>query len=269
MADCLHSVGSQAYIDESGGREHPTFVMGGYAGTAAMWRAFSSDWQAVIDAQPAIPPMHMAYCERGEGEWAALADRDTRERKLLDLAAVIARHRPLSFVVELRTADYLACWHRLLPKRYDRLDHPHAVCAFWIAARLVDLQSLRGVDLGPVDLLFDWHEQCGRRTRDAIEEATRPFLQAHAPKKAHLLGATRWIPRADRASHVPLQAADLLVWHWRRAISEPDGEHRPVFKALMAASDGSVFRIQRRGLWEWVSRGYDWSFSDLPAARLL
>ncbi len=257
---------SRAYIDESGGVEHPTFVMGGYAGTMAMWQEFSVDWQAVIDAYPAIPPLHMAHCERSEGEWAAMADRDVRERKLLQLASVIVRYSPMPFTVRLQTSDYKACWRGMLPPKHRRLDHPHAVCAFWTAARLVDLLAMQGASLGTVDLLFDWHEQCGRKTRDAIDEGTRPFLLEHNPARAHLLGSTRWIPRAERANYVPLQAADMLAWHCRRAISEPDGLDRPVFKALMSIGAPQEFRIQRRALWEFVSRGYDWHFSDMSHA---
>ncbi len=60
------------------------------------------------------------------------------------------------------------------------------------------------------------------------------------------MGTTIWPRPEERENYVPLQAADLLVWHRRRCRDHSDGRERPVWRALEAAAKPAMIQPTRQ-----------------------
>jgi hypothetical protein len=246
-----------AFADESGGQDTRSFVMAGYLGDVEMWRTFSADWQRALDREPRVPALHMVECERFTNGFEVLDER-TRQHKLDLLVAVINKHRPKAFVVQMRCRrDYPAVFRGNLPKRLTRLDHPHSICALYAATHITKLCSRVSPPISSVEFFFDWHQQCGHQTKEAFDQEIRPALHVFDPKGAHLLGGIYWPRPEERKSHVPLQAADLLAWHWRRARDYPDGKRRRTYRSLLRASKPVTMTITASDMRMFLALGYN------------
>jgi hypothetical protein len=223
---------SQAFFDESGGLDQPSFVLGGWVGGVEMWKQFSDDWQAVLDWKPELPPFHAAPFERCEEGFEPMADRKLRAARLNGLIDVLEKHKPAGVLVCVPMDEF----KRRIPeqKRREAWTYPYVYAAAQLVGILTSLHEFRRTDFGTVEVVFDYIQQFHARTKRKIEENVRLVLQADAPKLARRLGEVHWPPLHLRENYVPLQAADMLVWHQRRARDERDGETRRAWRRLKA-----------------------------------
>lgn len=217
---------SIAYIDESGGLDKPSFVLGGYLASTDTWGAFTRDWQAVLDREPAWPALHMAQCHRARDEpWRTFA-RNDRIARIEDLIKVIAQHDVHAFLTTIRTEALRASEAANAEIRDISEGYPYLMAAGALIPALTGLHEAKGVDFGVIDLVFDSHQQFQGKVREEVTTMIEPFLRFEVPKRRARLGTVDWIGGAEKRNHVPLQAADMLVWHWRRGRDESFGRSR-------------------------------------------
>lgn len=243
---------TQAFVDESGGVDLPHFVIGGMLGSTEMWKAFSDDWQKVLDEVPAIPPLHMVdiYGRKNGFQVLNKAARDARLMRLID---VVACHKPLRFYTFFEVDEFKNVFRGAFARDSKNLKHPYAVAAVDLVTRLLVNIEKHVPGAGSVELLFDTHQQCGPRLERIITRDLYEVVKNVNPKDAELIGGVRWIRHHERQNYTPIQAADMLVWNVRRALSHPgwsDSEH---FKTLINSSEVLIHKITEdhlREMWK-------------------
>jgi hypothetical protein len=251
---------SQAFIDESGGESTSTFVLGGYLGDSAMWEGFSDAWQHVLQDFN-IDVFHMVKCEGGKEDGFECLDHKDRLDMCHALVDVIATFRPLAFSCEVS----VDAWKDVVAPRFAPLTRKdrtiplktvarlYGYCASAIALHIARLVEYRGVRFDKVDLCFDWQEQYHKTVKRLVDDDIVPWLIDNDPIVGARMGSTHW-PRLDeRMDYIPLQAADLLVWHRRRFHDHPDGRHRPIWFALDRSARPAKLQITRQHLEKDVS----------------
>ncbi len=204
-----------AFLDESGSAEDgKDLVLAGYCQRASVWTAFSDEWQAVLDAAPIIPHFHMHEAESKKGVFLGW-DQDAIRRKVSDLADVIVKHELWS--VECRIS--VAAFNRILkPVAPFDLQNPYFYLFSGVIEALAQLHIQDGVE-SPVDVVMDQHEA------SPYVIGLYPVLKMYmAPERAAMLGDSP-IFRDDQKV-LPLQAADLLAWHIRRAGEKRNARER-------------------------------------------
>lgn len=232
----------QSFFDECGtGLDLPCFVLGGYLGKVEMWKQFSDDWQAVLDGKkdglPPWPPFHAYLAENGKEGFGVL-DAVQRKRRLGHLVSVIGKHRPqalIGYVDVQRFKEGLAeIGHER--KRKETWSHPYEFVAATMVGAFVHLLRKPGAECASIEPIFDWMERFNIRTKQKIEKRVIRVIEVDHPELAGRIGVPRWPRPAERANYVPLQAADLLVWHVGRANNSPsDGPYRRTFRELKTA----------------------------------
>jgi Protein of unknown function (DUF3800) len=235
----------QAYMDDSGNTPHggashqDRFVLAGFVATAAKWEIFSNQWVEVLNRAPKIEYFKMNALEDGNApfvtEFGMTVAREFRLQKMNELTEVILNLEPLPVVVSLKWEEY-ECIAR--GNVHPKIDSPYAVL-FYQAMRYVHefeiivnrLYPERNFGFLPVDFIFDEQGQIGLQ---ALQWYARLADVVPEPYKT-MIGNTP-VFRNDR-DMVPLQAADMLAWHIRRAYAYPQ-EKLPFLRRIATASDG-------------------------------
>jgi hypothetical protein len=249
------------HIDESGGVDTRSFAMGGYTASVKTWESFSDDWQATLERSPKIPALHMVDCERLRDGFEVLDDgtreQRLRDRKLHDLVKVIRRHKPIvARVVRWRSADFNTHVRGQMPRRMRKLNTPHAWGCFTLLSQLGhENQGLQEFGRDALECIFDWHQESGPRSRTEYENLVRPELERDFPQFGAI--GVRWPLPEERWQYPALQAADMLVWHIRRALDYPDGKHRQVYKELMRATKIANRKITATQMRKLIAAGYE------------
>jgi hypothetical protein len=163
-----------------------------------------------------------------------------RNRKVLDLAEVIGQCRPIPVYCAMRWIDYLA---HIKGKVDRRLDTPYAVLFFKLLAVNAQIQinindripnedkERMGFAIKPVEFIFDKQgpvveQQCLKwfyELRERVLEPHKTILSNNPQFK-------------DDKELVPLQAADMLAWHIRRAYANDN--RKTIFDLI--APDGMM-----------------------------
>jgi uncharacterized protein DUF3800 len=237
---------SQAFIDESGDHDKPSFVLGGYIAGAEEWTSFSDDWQAVLNDDPPWPALHMAPCSYAKDPPWSDFNREVRDAKLLQLIAVIEKHNPAAFIATMDVAEFKG--PRAEESRSISDGHPYLMAAATLISALLNFHEDRRRDFGKIEFIFDTKDKYFRRhVRADIEEDLIPLLRAEAPHLLERLGEIYW-PRPDeKANFVPLQAADMLVWHWRRGRDQDGGRNSQSWRALRRISKPRLLKFPGDG----------------------
>jgi len=230
MADSL------AFIDESGGPDKPSFVLGGYIAKTEEWAAFSDDWQAVLNRDPPWPALHMAPCHYAKEEpWCNFSEED-RDQRLEDLVSVIAKHKPHAFLTAIDTQRLSEAEVRNAEIKEISEGHPYLMAAGALISSLLEFHEAKGVDFGVIDFVFDFQQQFRRKVKKEVDEILAPGLKQDFPLRSSRLGSRAWPRGKEKDSHIPLQAADMLVWHWRRGRDEPGGRYLRCWSKIRFAS---------------------------------
>lgn len=250
----------QYYMDESGDVDTPSFVMGGYCAPVDTWMRFSDEWQAALDRAPSIPPLHMYQVEKLSDGFEVLddgtAEQRARYKRLHALVSVLRKHKIIGRLVCWRNAAFNKHVRAQLPKRMRKLNTPHAVGCFTLLSRIgFSNPGLEQFGDGSLECIFDWHEQSGPSSRAEYENEVLPELQKDHPQFSAL--GVHWPRPEERWKHTPLQAADLLVWHVRRAMDYRDGKSRPIYKELMRATPIVRHNITATQMRRLIDAGYD------------
>jgi hypothetical protein len=235
----------RSFVDDSGSEPSPNgvFVLGGYVMEEPRWVDFAERWDAQLKRPHAIDYFHMTDAEAGEGPFVGI-DRIHRNRKVLDLAEAIRDCHPPALACVMNWKDYNA---HIRGRVHPDLENPYAVLFFKYLAMIGGLQieynqkipqevkDQHGIAIKPVDFIFDDQSSAGLQSlrwygslRQRVQEPHRTIIARHPQFK-------------DDKELTPLQAADMLAWHIRRAYTHPQENRRRMFDLI--APDG---------LWEYV-----------------
>jgi hypothetical protein len=237
----------KCFVDDSGSDPEPNgvFVLAGYLMEEPRWEDFADRWDAQLKRPYAIDYCRMANAEAGDGPFEGI-DRIHRNRKVLDLAIAINECHPTALYCVMAWKDYMA---HIKNKVDPRLDNPYSVLFFKIMAMNSALQvkfnegipekikEQHGIAIKPVDFIFDDQGPAGLKC-----------LQWYSTLRDRVKGPDRIVisntPQfKDDRDLTPLQAADMLAWHVRRAYSHPHEDRRNIFDLIAPA-----------GLWEYQVR---------------
>ena len=202
-------VNLQSYTDESG--DAATFVVAGFLAPAATWALFSDRWHAVLrdplgDGKRA--PLvrlktHEAMTRTGEFAGYSPDERDACLRRLADLIVYHARSR-IRVVVPMKA--YNAVYRGQIAKG---MDTPHHLAFNTMMMHVVDHER------APVKFFFD--DLKGSREKREIRNGMDVFRDAApAAMRPFIGGDPEFVPDEK---FMPIQAADLLAWHERKAVT--------------------------------------------------
>lgn len=217
----------QAYIDDSGGtdvNEHPYFVLGGFVSTVERWAEFSSDWQVVLDMEPRLEYFKMSEAGSLNGQFHMRRGwdrpmRDARLAKFVEVARSYPIYRTSVSIDKALFRDHIAGLDVPNPK-------PTAKDPYYLAFHnlVTGLPLLQAVNIksvpkeGKIDFIFDYQCKTGGRASDAWEHIKMNVLPRlkmdGVPDVMPFLGSPPIF--RDEKEFLPLQAADLYVWHVRK-----------------------------------------------------
>jgi hypothetical protein len=204
----------QAAADDSG-NEPPNkfFVFGGFVADSLTWARFSDEWDKALKEYPRIEYFKMADAnglrDQFEG-WAPTA----RDEKVEKLSHIAARH-PLAVIdVSIKHTDFAELISSIdLPARGLSTDKPYPILANQLMVTLGDFQRKLNASEA-IDIFFD--------TQLGFDQELHRWwpLFEHLREEETKTNFARYISGPpnfrDEKKFLPLQAADMYVWHKRR-----------------------------------------------------
>jgi hypothetical protein len=235
----------EAYADESEqvDTEQSPYLIAAYVLPASQWLGFADEWHdCCVNRQPKIKFFHAIEAEGLYGEFLGVAP-EFRNAKVRDLAAIIRKRHLMNIQCWVSRRDYQSIVAGNVP---PELDDPY----YLLWEKLTGLMVMTGIHFGsssPVDFIFDEKKHMEQRVLDAYFQ----IVKYAKPPVSELLGNTPRFESDERV--IPLQAADMLAWNLRRAISYPS-EQRPIPDILELIQPGMAaeLHINREQLEDFV-----------------
>ena len=169
-----------------------------------------------MDAEPSIPYFHTSEANAGEGAFEGVSE-EFRRMKVRDLAAIIGKHEPVGLISWVAFEDWKEI---ILPRVRPGFEDPYFPLFDWIVKELFNYQATSGIREFAVDYVFDDRTETEMKANLVrIHEGIRKEASS-VPELHRMLGA-RPVFKDDKTI-LPLQAADLLVWHKRRQLNFPN-----------------------------------------------
>jgi len=242
-------------VDDSGSdKKGPAYVLAGYVSTAIQWDMFSAEWNRQLRAKPRIQYFKMVEANSLKGEFAGWTPGD-RDKKVRSLANVVRDRVGFGVSCEVLQADYDEVFVPLLQRvRAAKIDHDHKRLLrfmedpyFFCFHNIIGASAKRLLedrkDPATTMLSFVFDDQ-GRMGTRAV--TWWPSLRRNAPPDCRSFLTTPPTFSNDRLV-APLQAADMIAWQRRRAISDvvdTDGGHIPLRREAQILN-----KIQSIGTW--------------------
>ncbi len=201
----------QVFVDDSGGKgQGPVLVFAGLISEAERWAAFSEEWKQCLETPPAIAYFKMSEAagRRHQFQGWSVAKRNA---KLLELARIC--NRLVEAVVHCGVdiqglEEALATPHAEKP-----LNEPY----FWVFQNIIHSVGYDLLNRGlkeEFEIIFDEHVIFAPRVKwyyPVFRHFAEPELQPILPVEP--------LFRSDK-QFLPLQAADLFAWCFRRGTSK-------------------------------------------------
>lgn len=202
-----------AYIDDSiGRRSERRLFLAGYLTRVDVWELFSAAWRAELARSPAIESFHMVEAQNLRGPFKGWS-REARDAKVIALARLVRAFPLFSFECSVSTIEYKKYFGDSAPFGMAK---PYGLCAQAVSSGLARHFYAEGFR-DPIRFVFDTQEGA-----DVDLTTLWPWIRASSRGPwRRLLGPPEF---ADDRDAVPLQAADLLVWHIRRVHDGTDAE---------------------------------------------
>ena len=202
----------KAYIDDSGwGGPSPIFVLAGYISTIEKWEIFSQEWQAVLDLEQ---PKKLPYLKMNESVQLKKKNssfygwsEEERDERLKKFVPVINRNVEHGVATVIPIAKHQELFKGTF--KLSLLDRPYFL-AFFSIARLISRIAYWMKPGAKVDIIFD--TQDNEKKSEFLNEF-KSFLDVAPLKEKEILNYPSW---ESDTNALPLQAADMLAWHFRR-----------------------------------------------------
>jgi hypothetical protein len=200
----------QAFIDDSGSGL-PVFVLSGYISSVDWWESFSDEWQKLLDAPPKLPYFKMREAAKCWGGKMKADQTYHRIKSFVDEIPVMVQASMIS-VIPMKKYKAIV---KGKPAKF--LDDPYFVALFDIVMKLFWSQ----VSVGSTDTLefiFDDNPRLAAK----VPQYYQFMRHSIDPKYRGLIGAS---PKfEDDLEFLPLQAADMQSWYYRRLFEEKIGK---------------------------------------------
>ncbi len=211
----------EAYFDESGTHAGSPFLcVAGYLFEATSCRKFDADWRTML-TDFHLPFFHRAPCEVGEPPFDKLDD--TLRRAIRNRAArIIMAHATSGVVVSVAPASY----KKIMPK-HKLVGDPYTFCAngcFYATKIWGDTHGYRG----KIAYFFE----SGAASQSAANNIMASRGASPKGRKEYRYQSHSFLLKEEAT---PLQAADILAWHWRDQClrASNDAEVHPDFVPLI------------------------------------
>ena len=250
----------QAFIDDSGGvGQTGHFVLAGYIGHVEDWAAFSDEWRAICERGPKTMPFKMRDAVHFAGAFAGWPV-EARDQRVRELAETIVRYPFTTF----HCITDLEGFSKTIPEAVQkRMAQPY-VFAFQMTIMGVAYELLERGQTERFEIIFDEQVIFGPRALKWYE-----LIKALADDDVGAIMPLQPMFQSDDAV-MPLQAADLLAWMFRRDVDdEPHsfGWLGRLFNA-MHLSDHSQFVDEERMRFQ-VTMSMDPAFADDAVSKIL
>lgn len=218
----------RAFTDDSASEKGDLrLFMAGYLNRAEKWALFSEAWDEELRASPSIEYLKMSEAQHLKDQFKGWSSPQ-RDEKLRGLARVIRHFKPVSFEFSIDREEFYRVVKPVSPRG---LGNPHFTACMAIVWNVARFSAQQGGNI-PIEFIFD--------KQDGVDEDFNlvfEFAKKSLPKAASRL--IRGKPRfEDDKQLLPLQAADLLVWHLRR--EHEDRQEQLPLTDLLRAEVGHV-----------------------------
>lgn len=204
----------QAFVDESGGAGNTRhFVMAGLIAHSEAWAEFTEEWESCLKEAPRIRLFKMKDAASCTGAFYYFTDSE-RDDKLRKLAQIINRY---VLIATHSTIDLDA--HA---KTWARLDKPRCDPYFWPFHNTIMATCFTLWDAGwreRFEIIFDEQLVSGLRARNWYP-LIRAGMQHNEPEASTILPVDTMFKTDDE--FLPIQAADLFAWCFRKATDDPE-----------------------------------------------
>lgn len=258
---------TSAHFDESGnGGESGLLILGGYIGRVGMWKQFSTDWQKVLDGNldglPAWPPAHAVNIENGRNGFDVL-DKPQRQARLENLVNVVEKYRPVPLIQRIPLQEFNSMvvdaktFYGIHETSRNWWEHAYSYAAARLFAWLYELgDQVKDVEeLSDVtsEVVFDTMENLDSKVAAVIESGIRGwYKESETVEVYERVGAPRWRPVHKLRDYIPVQAADLLVWHDSRVKNHKDNSRLETLARLFRDRRAQVLPWNARHALNWI-----------------
>lgn len=207
----------QAFVDESGGKgQGGSFVLAGLVAHADHWARFSIEWQSCLEQKPSIKYFKMREAASLRGQFN-LWPADERDNKLRALAKIIDKYVQIAIYCAIDLDAHAETWAVSEEKPLNEpYFFPFHVVIMGICFELWEIGWRERFEI-----IFDDEVIFGPRAK-AWYPAFRDVLRVREPD-AHSILPVEPMFRED-TEFLPIQAADLFAWNFRRGANKKNGE---------------------------------------------
>ena len=256
-------VSLEFYFDESGKEPaSPRFFIAGVAASASRWLKMRKHWHATLNAAPSIGYFKMHEAVTKTGQFLGWDEPDV-DAKAMALSALIDEYASYHLAHDCVKADYDEARRRTstleVPKRLDNHYLPCFLDALFAVASHMEEKPDRS-HAKPL-VTFDRHDETEFEAAAILRLVKRSSKQK--PKSVAFDVLDKWIDavdfRGDDKHMLPLQAADIVAWHYN-ALGKDDSEaelRRPTrLKLARLPGNGSSQNVGRLVNWRRLMADY-------------
>lgn len=233
----------RAFVDDSVAQKgDKRLFYAGYLHRADAWAEFSEVWDRELVAWPRIEYFKGTEANSLAGQsqdW----DRPKRDAKVAKLAQIIREAGAFPFHFSLNRKLFEEV---LKPVSPYGLAQPHFTACFHVVSGVAQYAASQNITT-PIEFIFD--------QQDGVDESVRLFFSEmikSLPSEArNLISDVPWFKSDRDKQFMPLQAADMLVWHVRREHEYPD-QPLPLLNELLHPEGYLVGEIPDELIHKWA-----------------
>ena len=218
-----------SYSDETGVSDpNGAFVVGGYAAPEKDWPEFSKTWaSSVLASPPPIPYLHMVELRGQEFKGShGLIDGDSTKKTTLAVESISSHtfiRRYFGTINRGKLKEIQGTIEQSGFKYKPHTSDPDYMCFLSFAWILIQDIAKVHPDVSRINFMVAAKKHI-THYYPLFRDELQTFLLESSPELASLVGDLVPVSMCD---HMPLQAADCLLWHLQRAYAnnlEPEDE---------------------------------------------
>lgn len=203
-----------SYVDDSGSEgKGPVFVLAGVIARGEQWQRFTEAWERECAREPATPNFHMAQAYSPSWSGWGVGSREERvarrDERIRNLAHIVRNYAVARVHAGLSWAAYRDLAKGRVPGRFD---NPYYFLYWKLTLSCVRWQFESGTP-EKINFVFDKQSKIG----DVAASWYCSAVEAIPEARQILPGSPEF---ADDSEVIPLKAADILAWHFRKEVAE-------------------------------------------------
>lgn len=207
----------QVFIDDSGGKGHSkNFVLAGLIAESEAWAHFSEEWRACLAKSPTVSLFKMREAAKPKGKFGRFSEQE-RDEKLTALARIINQYAERVIYAMYNLDDHAKTFAAVAEKPFSE--------AYFIAFQSIIIGACHDLwDHGlrqPFEVIFDEQVMLGPRAK-VWYPMVLAIMQEQYPEAASIMPLEPMFKTDDE--FLPIQAADLFAWCFRRGTDNPGEE---------------------------------------------